>query len=1465
MKKNNKKYIRIISASLAALVIVNNSHCLNLQASEVVNTRYEDLEVEDENIINCGNLKISYLVTSEWEHHQNIQLIINNPTDYPVYRWAFKYDVGGNIANIWNADIVERYQNEYTIGNKKYNNYIAPHSSIIIGYTVEYDNTKPNVNEIINCVKNDNIDGNFAILSNVSASDCQSNNGVITIKNTSDEPIYGWNINFKSETDIKECYHAFLNDMGNDMFSISCYDWNSIIMPGETLNIGVNANFNGNELFDLSDVSMRAYVLSYESEQNDTEATLKLDGFSEYGLNILSWDCDDDISFEIYRKEEKETEFTLIESVDNYFYYLDEEAEQGINYNYYVASDKTGDKSNIIDLKTSSLPSEDELIEEPQWYKDMVNLTEDYYQLKIGFQQGDNIKYVSKQLDLPIKGENGSNINWKSSDSKVINSTGNVIAEKINDFTPVKMIATISCGDFSMKKAFDIEIAPKLEIEKIEKLTFEDLAELNGGYVPEMTLDLSKSYYTNIMGVCSDTPVYNSEGALEVIKSLSEFLGFTDAENQLYFCDFNTSSNTNTFTFRQKYNNVPVIGRCLSVFTDKKTGIVTSIINGLDPNVKIETTKPIIEQEQIASIVKEKYSATIVGEPELVIYYTDSGEEGMKPYLSWSVNIALSETNQIIIDASNGNIIEVFGAKLEKREYKDDNKLLGKEVTINTTCQRTGLFGLGKKIYYLYDPVRYMRFYEASGKTDPEDWIEYVRNDDNWSDDIYDDAIAAEHNLALAYDYFDQLGWIHYGYELKIGLHYAKVRDDGTIETKVNNAYSGGEILGFGSGDGITQKCYAAANDVVAHELTHTVVYSIFMRNFYTGLTYKGESGAISEAYADIFGEIIDPKYDWLHGCDVNYDGRPNRDLTNPTVKMYYGDNWVNTSSDKDSGGVHTNSTVLSYAAYLMSQYDDVTKLEGIPKEDLAQIYFSSFEKYGNINPKFTEFRDSILLSIFNEYNWSDHDKYEWYKKKAEYAFNTVGLFDNNTITVRIEDSLTREPIKGAKVNVTYPIPTYNTISSEIGNKCGYTDKNGEVKLSEVNNINELTFLIDDVSHESLEYKVKVNPLVNYYTIQLESKADKTLVGTVKIADDDTDMSNNKPLSNCNVKLEKLTGLSKLTSIGFSKYDTTDSDGIYAFDKIPSGIYKLTFSKDSYVTAIQTIEIKEDLTKHNIVLELIEKGDYAYGYAEGEITDATNGKKVKNLTLNIYSGIYIGTEEPDKDEIVATIETDDLGHYITDKLESGNYTFFVKDNRKLEDESERYVSTSFLVKIIGGKLISEQNCAVSYFLEDDQLRIVLTWGSSPNDLDSHTYIYSKAGPEIGHIYYANKEYLTKTNKVVELDLDDTDSFGPETTTIYIPYNFRFDFYIHDFTNKSLGKNDASLINSGARVDVYIGNSNAPVEVYTVPTEEKGTCWKVFSYDAGTHRIQTHNKILEELPKSSSSTSVSDGTMYVMAY
>lgn len=114
----------------------------------------------------------------------------------------------------------------------------------------------------------------------------------------------------------------------------------------------------------------------------------------------------------------------------------------------------------------------------------------------------------------------------------------------------------------------------------------------------------------------------------------------------------------------------------------------------------------------------------------------------------------------------------------------------------------------------------------------------------------------------------------------------------------------------------------------------------------------------------------------------------------------------------------------------------------------------------------------------------------------------------------------------------------------------------------------------------------------------------------------------------------------------------------------------------------------------------------------------------------------------------------------------------------------------------------------------DGMRVVLSWGEKPLDLDSHLIFPG------GHIYFDSKEG-TDAN----LDVDDTDSYGPETVTISKKhFGESYIYAVQDYSNKGL-PNSNYLSASKAKVFVYVGSSL--VRSYSVPAGKRGNIWTVF--------------------------------------
>lgn len=177
-----------------------------------------------------------------------------------------------------------------------------------------------------------------------------------------------------------------------------------------------------------------------------------------------------------------------------------------------------------------------------------------------------------------------------------------------------------------------------------------------------------------------------------------------------------------------------------------------------------------------------------------------------------------------------------------------------------------------------------------------------------------------------------------------------------------NNAFALGSpynVMVFGMGDGINMNPVVGL-DVEGHEFSHMVINN----NGNGGLTYQGESGALNESFADIFGTCIEfyalaGSANWTIGENIMI-GTPNymRSMLNPNVcqqpDTYQGQYWTNTENlSDDNGGVHTNSGVQNLWFYLLCQGGSGTNdlsntfsVTGIGMTQARQIAYKTITTY---------------------------------------------------------------------------------------------------------------------------------------------------------------------------------------------------------------------------------------------------------------------------------------------------------------------------------------------------------------------------------------------------------------------------------------------------------------------------------------------------------------------------------------
>ncbi|MCK8490455.1 MULTISPECIES: M4 family metallopeptidase [Spirosoma] len=206
-------------------------------------------------------------------------------------------------------------------------------------------------------------------------------------------------------------------------------------------------------------------------------------------------------------------------------------------------------------------------------------------------------------------------------------------------------------------------------------------------------------------------------------------------------------------------------------------------------------------------------------------------------------------------------------------------------------------------------------------------------------------------------DTFNYLSVDNHGADLVLNVHFGKA---------YANAFWDGDEMTFGDGDGEVFINLANAIDVTAHELTHGVV------QYTAGLNYQGQSGALNEHYADVFGSVIKQiakketaaTADWLIGDEImgpTLKGQALRSMKAPGTaydnklmgkdpQPAHMDNIYKGS--QDNGGVHINSGIPNKIFYLVSV--------GIETDKAALLWFETLK---TLKPttNFKSFKTAVL------------------------------------------------------------------------------------------------------------------------------------------------------------------------------------------------------------------------------------------------------------------------------------------------------------------------------------------------------------------------------------------------------------------------------------------------------------------------------------------------------------------------
>ncbi len=559
-----------------------------------------------------------------------------------------------------------------------------------------------------------------------------------------------------------------------------------------------------------------------------------------------------------------------------------------------------------------------------------------------------------------------------------------------------------------------------------------------------------------IDGSFSSDTINSSEDVLKVLENIKDEMKFKDVSEELKLISEETNEDMTYYKFEQIYNNVPVYKQNIIVIVDKHgkiNGLSGYYIPNIDVDVNPKTSKEDIETK-IKNILGED---PVIMSNELYVwaeYESQSLIYVVKGYSS-------TNADEFIVDANTGEII----TETSVFDYSSTYSYTGtgmdnKSYTINLE-EYFDLLGGAKNRYNFYDPERKISIADyrligpafstlASAIPGTTPIVVDIKNgkiDMTWENETFiQSAITTMANYETIYDYYKNvLGRNSYdnkGSKIIINLG---VTASTFSKEDLNNAMWSSLTNQMYIGDW-NGKSLSASLDVLAHEFTHGVV--AFTANFASTAKKEDrnkafETGALNEGYADVLGHLIEGK-NWtmaesneilrsaanpgfyknpsIKGGEHYY---PDSYLTNGrTLEQFLKDNNLTYVTDHDKGGVHTNSNVVSHAAYLMYEAGAFSS-----REEMAKVWYNSLLMLSS----YSNFEDSALAVIKAAKNLGLSDESIY---KITKAFQDTKMLESKDFSLKGTIISGTEKLKNVDVEI-YSYSDDNLITTTTTNEKG--------------------------------------------------------------------------------------------------------------------------------------------------------------------------------------------------------------------------------------------------------------------------------------------------------------------------------------------------------------------------------------------------------------------------------------------
>ncbi len=460
----------------------------------------------------------------------------------------------------------------------------------------------------------------------------------------------------------------------------------------------------------------------------------------------------------------------------------------------------------------------------------------------------------------------------------------------------------------------------------------------------------------------------------EDIKPLYDLIG-DRAENFLLKDKTNNAFGT-VYDYDQYYNGMKVVGGEFIVAM-KDGEIIYFDDNSFD--IKSVIPSKISEYSALSTVREFVGDAKILSVEKVVCKQDNDFVE------SFMIDVLADEGKTFIVSGLSGEILKETALDI-KGVLKTNEDSFGNSVHIDVDFLNN--------TYYLHDAVRNIYVVDYRNKNTINSNLKFDVEDcfsSESGEDFYSKAVTVYNNIQKAYDFYTDEDFVGDGaaifginnkndktsavgadeYKIYVLMDYGVKTEEKSNATfsyskQLNHGY-----MSIGAGVAAHDSLYNVDKgfDIIAHEYQHGVT------GFTVSLDYVGESGALDEAFSDIFGSLIEGNDPsdlnsgfWTIGEDCMYDTDYLRSLyddnrLNPQYVYNIWDQQIckepgdhENHSNCDKNYVHANSTIISNVQYQLCRLQP----DFFTRENISKLWYATLTMLPD-NANFNDFTTCFI------------------------------------------------------------------------------------------------------------------------------------------------------------------------------------------------------------------------------------------------------------------------------------------------------------------------------------------------------------------------------------------------------------------------------------------------------------------------------------------------------------------------